>query len=686
MGVTSPLPARDPGAPRRRGVVLWLVLTLTVVLTLLFFSFHLSVRQRNAQAHAAWFSQVAYNLAQSGVNLGLAHLRTGIEDTGSPVYRALEQATRAGALQGYRFALNPVGDLQALAEGLGDDLDVEVEARVLEARPLSADPERGTDPLEHDLLVEVSARATFRGLTRTVREQRHLRLLTSALPVVGRFTLYVRSPEAARFGEPGYNRFANDIHGSPDMETVAPGDNVLPLLLYNHGDTFPALAHDLEANGWVYLGGREELQLNLTSGADYRYGQYFHFYNFLTSDTSRQAGFLAEDAPPFFNRDHSTSVGTQRFFLKHVIYGFFTVDRGDPPSDMNRDGILDLALRREPTTRSSTLHLFGTTLAPSPTKVFGPVYHAYPIYTGVTVDVDDDGRRDGLVSLAPGVDAAGYDALDATHPIPSRVRHIGKPGETIPLDPGAVRWKAMFPSYGTYQGFMSTVVRREPYNSGVDYLFARGEFPPRERALPPTSYPDPGTSVTLQRRGEAGPDGVHFQGDLGSFDATDLAQRAVLRVADQAEFDRLFVWPGPTLRLRHPVLVEKGDLELPPDLWVASGGLLMVNKGSLRLDGVQCAPGERLSLVSLAGDITSPFDVASPSRPVEADLVALQGRVAVTDPNHSLAVFGTVAAGRLSPLDLEGGGQLVYDPRADPAAPDRAIRAHLSDRVETWEL
>jgi hypothetical protein len=684
MEVTDRPAAPCPVAPRR-GVVLWLVLTLTVVLSLLFFSFHLAVRQRNAQAHAAWFGQVAYNLAQSGVNLALARLREGLEDPGSFLFRDLDRAARLGALSGYRFDLDLIASLQDLTRDLGEDLDVTIEARILEARPLSTDSEQGTDPLEHDLLVEVSATGTFRGLPRTVRERRWLRLLTGALPVVGRFTLYVRSPEAARFGEPGYNRFANDIHGSPDMETVAPGDNVLPVLLYNHGDTFPSLAHDLETNGWVYLGGREDVQLNLTSGADYRYGQYFHFYNFLTSDTSRQAGFLANDAPPFFGKDHATAVGTQRFFLKHVIYGFFTVDRGNPPADMNRDGILDLALRREATTRSSSLHLFGTTLAPSPTKVFGKVYQAYPIYTGITVDVDGDGRRDGLVSLAPGVDAAGYDALNVTHPIPARVRDIGRPPETIPLDPDLVRWKKMFPSYGTYENFMSTVVRREPYNAGVDYLFARGEFPPEEQALPATAYPDAGTGVTVRRRDQPGPDGIHFQGDLGSFQAADLASRAVLKVKDQAEFERLFLWPGPTLRLRHPVLVEEGDLELPPELWVASGGLLMAT-GNIRFDGIQCAPGQRLSLVSLTGDLTSPFDAASPSQPVEADLVALQGRVAVTDPNHPLAVFGTVAANRFSPLDHVSGGQLVYDPRADPASPNRALKAHLADRVETWEL
>ena len=76
--------------------------------------------------------------------------------------------------------------------------------------------------MEKRLTVEVVSRAQFRGLEQVVREVRELRLQLDLLPVLGRFTLLVRTPEVSRRGEPGYNRFANDINGSPDLETVAP--------------------------------------------------------------------------------------------------------------------------------------------------------------------------------------------------------------------------------------------------------------------------------------------------------------------------------------------------------------------------------------------------------------------------------------------------------------------------------
>lgn len=668
--------------------MLWLVLSLAVVLGVMFFSFHLSVRQRNAQAHAVHFGQVALSLAQSGANLAFHQLRRQVEDRESGLVRDLVQLDPL-VLVGHQIPLDLQARLLRLTEGMGADLGVEVTAEVLASGPLdeARDTARGYDPLEKRLKLEILSRGSYRGIERVVREVRELRIQLDTLPVLGRFTLLVRNPERTRPGEPGYNRFANDINGAMDLETVSPRDNYLPLALYNHGDTFPALHHDLEENGWVYLGGRDPIQLNLTSGADYQYGQYFHFYNFLAADTSKQAAFLAEAPPPFFNASYPVPGGAHRYFLKHVIYGFFTRDRGTPPADMNRDGVLDLALEADANARSSTLHLFGSTLSPSPTRVLGNVYHAFPIYSGITVDIDDDGRRDGVVRLVPSVDAAGYANLALTHPIPGLVRHIGRPGQTIHIPSSVVTWPAMFPDYETYELFMSTIVRREPYNAGVDYMFARGEFPPEEQALDPThDYPNPGDDVTIRRRG-GGEDPVHFEGDPGQFDAAELVHRAVLEVADAEELLARFLRPGPVLELGRPVRLARGDLALPPDLWVERGGMLVV-PGSITLDGLRCKSGERLSLVSLTGSITSPFDRSGPERPVEADLVALAGRVASSERGHPMGVFGTLAAGRLAPADFPSGGRLVYDRAADPAGPERATlaRAHLSDRPERWDL
>jgi len=189
---------------QRRGVVLWLVLTLTVVLGMMFFSFHLSVRQRNAQAHAAYFGAVAHSLAQSGINLAFHELRGAGETEGSPLWTQLVEA-EAGGLTGTQPSLDLAPYLEKLTEGLGEDLDLEVEAEVLAAEPLvpEGEPVATHDPVEKRILLEVRARGEFRGMVRNLAEQRELRVQLDALPVLNRFTLFLRAPETGGAGDLG---------------------------------------------------------------------------------------------------------------------------------------------------------------------------------------------------------------------------------------------------------------------------------------------------------------------------------------------------------------------------------------------------------------------------------------------------------------------------------------------------
>lgn len=667
-------------------MVLWLVLTLGVVLAVLSFSFHLSVRQRNAQAHAVHFGEVALGLARSGIGLGLREVR---RQAGDPTSHLRREAARESArgLEGRPLPLDLQLSLLHLSEGLGSDLHVEVRATLRDCHSLESRLEGLTpDPLEQDCLLELRSRGNFRGIQRQVRETRRIRFQLQQLPVLGRFTLFVRRPESSSGGAPGYNRFANDIDGAIDLLGLPPRENRLPLVLYNHGGPYPALTHDLERSGWVYLGGREPVRLNLTSGADYQYGQYFHFYNFLEASRARQAAFLAEDPPPFFREDHTVHGESHRYYLKHVLYGFFTRDRGEPVADLNRDGVLGLSMARDPNARSGTLHLFGSTLAPSPTRVFGPVYQSFPIYTGITVDRDGDGRRDGVLGLLPEIGEADFPRLATSHPLPEVVRDLGRPGEWVRLDPAVTRWEALFPDYESYRDMMSTVIRQEPYNASLDYLLSPGHFPPETAALDPDEdYPNPGDAVTIPLR--AGPGetpGVHFEGDLGEVDGEFLEDRVLLEVPDAARFRESFLRGG-VLELGVPTRILEGDLELPPDLWVERGGLLVV-EGDIRFDGIRCAPGERLLLVSRNGDLLSPLDRSSPGHPLEADLVALAGTLVSQEARHSLNLRGTLALGRLDPDHLPAGGQVLYSRERDPARSERgeALRIHLSERAEGW--
>lgn len=668
---------------------MWVVLSILLVMGILFFSFHLVVRNRNAQAHAVYFGEVSYGLAESAAALAWRGLRRHRGKPGSPLFEALVRPS-AGALRGTDVPLDLEEDLARLVEGMGRDVAVEVTAKVLEAAPLAPRKklDRGFDPLEKRAVVEVVAEGRFRGLRRRVVERRELRVQLDTLPVLSKFSLFVREPEREGGTDPGYNVYANDINGVPDSLTVPREENFLPLIVYNHGDRYARIDHDVEENGWVFLGGPAPVRLNLTSGADYLHGQYFHFFNFLANERSRQPAFRAADPPPFFRTLHAVGDRVHEYVLKHVIYGYFTVDRGSPPGDMNRNGLLARYFAGGGgNMRSSVLHLYGSFIAPSPTRVFGPVLQSYPIYTGVTVDVDEDGRRDGLVRLLPSVDAAGYAGV-RNQASPAVVRSLSRKGEVIPLDPELLGMDRMFGAYEVYARYMSALVRSEPYNWGIDYIRSRGEFPIERPTLDRTrDYPNPGTRVTIARRGEVGPDAVHYEGDLHAFDPGVLEERALLRFRDAAAFERAFLRPREPLRLGVPVMIEEGGIDLPDRLLVERGGMIMA-RGDITFDGVTCEDGERLVLVSLEGDITSPFDHASEVDLAQVDLVALRGRVASTDPNHELAIRGILAARTLAPRDFKGGGRVVFPIEADPTNPERGrfARVHVADAPRSWGL
>ena len=75
----------------RKAIVMWIVLSISVVMGILMFSFNMIVRQRNAQAHLVYYGQVAYGLAESGMNLSWNNILDMCHDENSALYQLLIQ-------------------------------------------------------------------------------------------------------------------------------------------------------------------------------------------------------------------------------------------------------------------------------------------------------------------------------------------------------------------------------------------------------------------------------------------------------------------------------------------------------------------------------------------------------------------------------------------------------------------
>ena len=671
---------------RRRGIAIWVVLSVAVVMGVLLFSFNLVVRQRNAQAHAVYFGERAKALAESALELAWLSLRKECTDEGSAIYKTLTERPCSDLIgMSLPITLNDEA-VEELTKNGGGSLDATITVKEAALLADTITSSLCEDPLEKRLSIEVRAGGEYRGLSRTLTEVREVLVQSDLLPLLSKFSLFVKEPEKSDSTSPGYNVYANDINGKPDTVN-APGDkNYLPLVLYNHGDTLAKLSYDLDENGWVYLGGNQDVQLNLTSGADYQYGQYFHFYDFLEADQSKQAAFINDEPPSFFNSTYSYNGTNYEFFLKHVIYGYFTIDAGNPAGSMNKNGMLDRYFADGTTMRSSVLHLYGSAICPSPTRVFGQVFQSYPIYSGVTVDVDGDKKRDGLVTLLPAIDDGEFSAANTKAQIPSSISNLTNKSASIEIDTATVNYENMFGDESTYLDYMSTLIDSEPYNRSIDYMMAKGEFPPKSHFLDEdTDYPNDGGNVKLEVETN-GYKTTYFSGDLDDIDSSHLKGRSFLHF-DSADAFKAACVKGSTLSLNNQVYVKSGELELPDNLQVEKGGVIIC-EDSIKFDGITCQDGERLALVSLQGNITSNFANSSETNPAEVSLVALNGRVGSTEKLHPFCIKGTVAAKELNPKDFQAGGSILYPLSNNPTAATRSetIKVHLADLASVWSF
>jgi len=661
---------------------MWIVLSIGVVMGILMFSFNMIVRQRNAQAHLVYYGQVAYGLAESGMNLSWNYVKDECNNKDSIFYELLIK-NEVNDLVGKSIDITPKANI--VSELLKDlnDSNLTVTAEIESADLMNDDIFKGLENVEKFVSLKIVSKGSFGGITKKVVETRKLRVQMDVLPVLSKFTLFIKKPEIEDAVSPGYNLFANDINGRPDTTTISPSENYMPLILYNSGSTTASLNENIDNNGWVFLGDDRVVKLNLTSGGDFQYGQYFHFYNFMQRDNAKQAGFINNTPPPFFDDDHSVNGSTHHYFLKHVLYGYFTVEV-EPPGTMNKCNYLDYyfssGLR---TMRSSTLHLFGTPICPSPTKVLGNVSQSYPIYAAITVDIDGDGKRDGVVTVLPGIKEGKFNNLSQTNPIPSSTKNISNPSQQISLDTSILDYTNVFNDEDTFMEY-SSFVQSESYNYSLDYMMNNGEFPPSKQALDPDfDYPNDGSDISFKCKG----DKAYFEGDLNNITGEYLKERSFIECTSTAKFLREFV-NGNKLNLGCHVYISGEDtLILPKKLEVIKGGAIICEK-SINFNEIKCESDERLSLVSLTGNIYSAFDNSSENSPVEADLIALKGSVGSTNSNHEVHIKGTVAVKTLMPKDYKSGGTITYPIDASPMGTDREkyTKIHVPDLAEYWSF
>jgi hypothetical protein len=651
---------RAPLPRGRRGFAVAVVAGLILLIALVTFVLQDVSRARYREAHRYAHGEVAMALAESGMNVALEVVAEQALVPGTEVHDALVEAPAEGAdrvLQVLEHAV--LEDLAGLFSGATIELGLELRGfrRLLPVGDLRGFVTDGREKVGELALV---SRARYRGVTRTLRASRRVRVVQAAAPVLGKFTLFLRR-------HPGgdLNLLAYD-HEDPEAGFRLEGEAASPLVLYHRPERTPAVVdgrfdplglvledHAPDAGGLVFLGGADPWYLNLVHGVGaHPYEELHHL---------RRTRYALPTDLPGGTHEYGLTFGFYEGVLDSEKFGA----AAGVPGAMQRPSGASISAG------TAALHLYGDTDHTTPTPVLGPVFRSY-----VTLRL-----LDGL--WFP------YATPEEFAAFPDRERFGG--------------------SYAGYSRLMARVVS-EAYNRSYDCMATNLEalgddglvtaegtpFVPGATLLPEVLgrlgpaldgdrhflYPRPGQPApglaSLRRGGEV--DEEVFRGTLEDLDGALV--EGVLR----ARATRVFEDPGELLdALVEPdgaaaagvYLLERGDLELPE--LVAAGPVAVVAGGSLVVAGPVQGAGGPVTLVSLNGDVRVETD-----EPVAAHLVALRGRVT---SRGALVLTGAVAAETLDLRELVRGGApkaIQWDPALDPTDP-AAYRArfavHLDSRV-----
>jgi len=652
-------------------MIIVIALVILVVLALLGLALNTSVgglaNQTSAYSSFTLMDQAAFEVA----GVVFDSLAESLKNPDDPNFATLLKGSANGQLRATwptTFNFAEASDLRLVLN------DIEVSYKTTQKLGESG---QWHDPwekfLEFVLTVDISAgRSRFRMFRRRYQFTKQGKVLKLTLPLVSKFTLFIRNPETTDEKNAGYNCFDNFVDGE-----VGQTSKVYPVCLNNGNND---AKDDVVNAGWVFLGGDKEIQLHTTSGNHISNGELFQFHSITNP----------ERAPPMFefnNLPDTAVFNNGTMFLDSAIkatatvrgsyFGFYKWDK-KLGSDMNKQGVLQrfFSSAQSRTMSSSALHLTGTYEAPSPTVVIGKVKRVFAYYSGLIYSASGEGSSAKFLDMLEAPPAVitndGAQSFWQTVNLERVFPGNQFAREQLEFSAHEVTAEKLFATSENYLKFASSLVT-EPFNRVYDYMYNdSGQLPPPEKFNKTTGIPYEITGENLQLKDKA-TEAMLFNGNCHTFSSQDLLLDRVSVVIDnQQAFFRRFK-KGNTLDLARQVILIKGALELPDNLEIKNPGIIFV-RGNITLQGgVNRSQQGPLSLVSLGGDLI----METVNQEIWAHLVALDGTVCPSNHNP-VKLYGALAAGRLDLIGNQngqqrwaGGAAINYDARLDPAQANR---------------
>jgi len=277
-------------ARSRKAMTTAIVIGLFMVIFILFYSLSNMLRQQAFTTGR--FSQISVmaNLADAGCAMGLNELEAQLNDQKSDVFQALYSLDTKGKVvsklsektgKKIEFTHKDFKELDDIVKDVpGASVKIAIEIRYL--REFLPDGHIINNDREKIGVAEVVSKATNSLVSQTIREKRNIKVTCSALPVVSRFSFYLREANITPLNQKvpltinGANKKPSSAFNLIEVKENGSGSlNGNPVIVKNTA---------AGEHGWVFLGGKangakpeDPVLINIAGGAT-EFGEDHHLF------------------------------------------------------------------------------------------------------------------------------------------------------------------------------------------------------------------------------------------------------------------------------------------------------------------------------------------------------------------------------------------------------------------------
>jgi len=674
---------------------LYSLICIALVVGLFAFAMNNFVTENIFRTRRLLDSQACTFLLRSAIACAAGQIQEKIGDRNSDIFQVLTRESLP-ANQVLSVDLSPLDTLATEFRNGAAGVTV----TLVKADPLSTEhlteTTGGNDAVERVCELRFEAWSKCGNVNQTQTQYRILKVTNLAPGILGKFSFFLKYPES----EDAFNVYANNINGWKD-DRATDDESSLPIVFKNGGDLDNPLdtsEASWKKRGYIYLGG--SLTLNLTSGCDDEYGENFHFSR-LGAGTVIPSYYPPVQPnsfsnPPNFTTNRYPTQNTGSGFaadfalgLKVLANGYFTADADD--NNMNVKKRLDVFFPAStkdvhPSMRSSILHLFGNGSTPSPTLVLGNVNRRYALYSGIVLEYTGNDNRDAFLTYLPNKRASNFSGLVTLASVISPQSDGDLPaGTEIKVDTMYVNLENMFDTLDEYYKSASTIVS-EPYLRSHDFLYHQdsSSFHPQTSSFGTTQAACQ-SSFELTFAESLSRSAPFFKnGSLSELPEDFLESKTVYTVTTVQELaDHFQDSTTKTWSFGAAILIigkEDETAELPAGFTYDRGGILVFENGNVKVPLLKrgADPDQILTICALNGNIQ--LDLSTTGT-MEANLIALRGKLVNLTPSRALDLQGGVGVFQFPADSFPAGGQVSYNPQCDPSGEEYSLfyRAHISD-------